>query len=125
MLTRSGQMIRFFTFAVLLAALAGPALPQTAPAPPQPPEWLQFMAKSLQALPQYTFKQNTVMKMKGEIKSNTLNQVLSAPTANPRPRSSARPRRHGIPETADAAAGSRKRWSRTRRRRCRSSSRRW
>ena len=51
MLTRSGQMIRFLTFAVLLAALAGPAFAQTAPAPPPPPEWLQLMAKACRRFP--------------------------------------------------------------------------
>jgi hypothetical protein len=76
-------MIRFISITLLLAALAGPALAQTAPVQPPPPEWLQLMAKSLQSLPQYTFKQNTVMKMKGEVKSNTLNQVFFGPDGKP------------------------------------------
>ncbi len=67
----------------LPAALAGLALAQQAPAPPQPPEVIQLMAKSLQALPQYTFKQSTVMKLKGEVKSNTLNQVSFGPDGKP------------------------------------------
>ena len=83
MCARSGWMIRLFTLAAFLAALAGLALAQQAPAQPQPPEVIQLMAKSLQALPQYTFKQNTVMKLKGEVKSNTLNQVFFGPDGKP------------------------------------------
>ena len=80
---RSGRMPRFISLVALLAALAGLALAQQAPPPPQPPEVIQLMAKSLQSLPQYTFKQNTVMKLKGEVKSNTLNQVFFGPDGKP------------------------------------------
>jgi hypothetical protein len=80
---RPGRMIRIISFAALLVALAGLVFAQAAPVQSQPPEWLQLMAKSLQALPQYTFKQSTVMKMKGEIKSNTLSQVSFGPDGKP------------------------------------------
>lgn len=83
MLARLEPMTRFVLLIALLAALAGFALAQQAPAPPQPPEVIQLMAKSLQSLPQYTFKQSTVMKLKGEVKSNTLNQVYFGPDGKP------------------------------------------
>lgn len=80
---RLEPMTRFIFLIALLAALGGLALAQQAPAPPQPPEVIQLMGKSLQSLPQYTFKQSTVMKLKGEVKSNTLNQVSFGPDGKP------------------------------------------